>query len=77
METMAEIDTATLNTTKHIADPETKDGFKDILRLNDSTRNAGRVWADKSVYTEDFRVVHRKEIAATTTNSDGWPFVTA
>ena len=48
-------DTSTANTAR-VSDGDTKDGYKQWLGLEDgtsSTQYNGRVWADKSVYTED------------------------
>lgn len=39
--------------TDRVADDSTMDTYTDALKIADSTMNAGRVWADKSVFTGD------------------------
>ena len=43
----------TSGTIDHIADGDTMDSYRDLIALRDESRRAGRVWADKSVFTDD------------------------
>lgn len=43
----------TLGTDNHTADVSTMNSYRDIIALRDNSRRAGRVWADKSVLTDD------------------------
>ena len=48
---IASADTIASNVDSRISDPSTMDGWKELFK-EDSTLNAGAVWADKSVFTD-------------------------
>ena len=43
---------ATPGTVEHIADADTTDSYPQLVALRQESRRAGRVWADKSVFTD-------------------------
>ncbi|MCH5321137.1 MAG: hypothetical protein J1E36_05200 [Eubacterium sp.] len=46
----------TVGTSDHIADTDTSDSYSELIDLRDNSRRAGRVWADKSVFTDDIEL---------------------
>lgn len=46
----------TAGTEDHVADANTIDSYRNLIALRDDSRRAGRVWADKSVFTDEVQL---------------------
>ncbi|MCH5314442.1 MAG: VWA domain-containing protein [Eubacterium sp.] len=46
----------TPGTVEHTADGDTTDSYRNLVALRDNSRRAGRVWADKSVFTDSIEL---------------------
>ena len=58
-------------TEEHIADDETLGSYRNLIALRDESRRAGRVWADKSVFTDDITLNFERDGYDGSISNDG------
>lgn len=66
----ADASAKTPGASKYVADPNTMESYRDVLNLDVNSRNAGRLWTDKSVSVGDITLSETNDgVSETITNS--------